>query len=937
MKSIKGLLLCLISLVLLFIPLSSAANAAEDSVYLYPCSVINEGGDSNTGFSADSPVLTFNHAKELLNNNGTIYLVGGFAAYLLENQSWDLGDKSSAKVSTLSSYTEYDMPAGITLGNMGEEWGIYSLTLSNITIQNDGIEKLGDFDSLISLQSACILNLGVNTTLENGTGHAVYISNGILNITGENIAVTGDIYISNKDSRININAELTNNINVELNTNIIPSGSIIGTVASGITDISKLVCATEGYHFELSNGNIVFLAGNAGTCQITATTDGRGVISPASVSVAQNGSQVFTITPNEGYSIKDVKVDDISVLSDLAAGEGNSKTYTFTNVTAPHTIVATFELLDKIEINLPENAERLDFGYMKARSDVVPEAKTAMVKNIGTNTVKLDAIILSGAENSRFTVIPSWETGAELAAGDSAIFTVQPVADIQQAGIYTDTITMTTAGGASASCTTEAKVCYILDAFCGEHGTLECEFGITEINGELYITRLIEYNQDTYECAFKATMTPDKGYVFDTINTITYGFDGREFPSYYLDYIGKSKPLGVVGSFFCYSYSGTKFHATFRLGQFAITASVNGEGGTITPVDATAAEEGIVTVDGLTNQAFSITPDAGYHIKAVYLNNVAVDAADYADGTYLFSEVIADHTLIAEFELNSYTIAFNSNGGTGTMDSLTGLEYGTAGKLSANTFTREGYTFAGWATEVTGAAVYNDEAEVDIATNENNATVTLYAVWTGGPQAPAPPILTATATIIGQNAVLSFTDNEAWRNAISGISVNDTALTSDKYNTTTPGAIIIDQSVFDTAGDYAIVVSATDYSAASVTQTMQAAGSKPIYTVTPVEDAVYTIGTTDDGIKTMTVNSGHSGIKYFTVNISPVTPHSGDETAVFVHLRNGAQLALNASRVDFDLVQAATAGFNVLPSDVVKSYLVDELSNAVDFNPTILQ
>lgn len=110
-----------------------------------------------------------------------------------------------------------------------------------------------------------------------------------------------------------------------------------------------------------------------------------------------------------------------------------------------------------------------------------------------------------------------------------------------------------------------------------------------------------------------------------------------------------------------------------------------------------------------------------------------------------------------------------------------------------------------------------------------------------------------------------------------------------------------------------------------------------LYTVTPVEDAAYSIDATAGGIKTMTANSGTAGLKYFTVNITPVISHSGKETALFTHLRNEAQLTLSATRADFDQVTTATAGFNVLAGDVIKAYLVDELTNDIDFNPTILQ
>jgi PKD repeat protein len=118
---------------------------------------------------------------------------------------------------------------------------------------------------------------------------------------------------------------------------------------------------------------------------------------------------------------------------------------------------------------------------------------------------------------------------------------------------------------------------------------------------------------------------------------------------------------------------------------------------------------------------------------------------------------------------------------------------------------------------------------------------------------------------------------------------------------------------------------------------ISSAPGNPVYTVIPVTDTTYTIGETLAGIKTMTVNTGVSGFNYFTVNIEPVVAHSGDETVVFTHLRNGSQLQINSTRADFDQVDTAQAGFNVKAGDVIKVYIVDELTNAEDHNPVILQ
>ena len=68
---------------------------------------------------------------------------------------------------------------------------------------------------------------------------------------------------------------------------------------------------------------------------ITATAGANGTITPSgSVAVNYGSNQTFTITPNTGYSITDVLVDGVSV--------GAVTTYTFSNVTANHTISASF-------------------------------------------------------------------------------------------------------------------------------------------------------------------------------------------------------------------------------------------------------------------------------------------------------------------------------------------------------------------------------------------------------------------------------------------------------------------------------------------------------------------------------------------------------------------------------------------------------------------
>lgn len=112
---------------------------------------------------------------------------------------------------------------------------------------------------------------------------------------------------------------------------------------------------------------------------------------------------------------------------------------------------------------------------------------------------------------------------------------------------------------------------------------------------------------------------------------------------------------------------------------------------------------------------------------------------------------------------------------------------------------------------------------------------------------------------------------------------------------------------------------------------------KPQYDLVPATDPIYTIGTTEDGIKKMTINDAQTGLKYFTVSVEPVRAHEGTETLVFTHLRDNVQLGLNAVVADFDTVNTAKAGFNVKVGDVVKVYIVDQLTNDTNFNPIVFQ
>jgi len=96
-----------------------------------------------------------------------------------------------------------------------------------------------------------------------------------------------------------------------------------------------------------------------------------------------------------------------------------------------------------------------------------------------------------------------------------------------------------------------------------------------------------------------------------------------------------------------------------------ITASA-GTGGSISP-------SGDVTVVHGDDQAFTITPDTGYHVDDVLVDGASVGAVS----SYTFYYVDADHTIAASFALNTYTIT--ASAGTGGSISPSGDVIATHG------------------------------------------------------------------------------------------------------------------------------------------------------------------------------------------------------------------------------------------------------------------
>lgn len=144
------------------------------------------------------------------------------------------------------------------------------------------------------------------------------------------------------------------------------------------------------------------------------------------------------------------------------------------------------------------------------------------------------------------------------------------------------------------------------------------------------------------------------------------------------------------------------------------TVSYNANGGSGAPSNQTKYRDKTLTLS-------STKPTrTGYTFLGWSTSSTATSASYSAGGSYTSNSAV---TLYAVWKLNSWTVSYNANGGSGAPSNQT-KNHGTDLTLSSTIPTRAGYIFKGWATSSTGSVAYAAGAKYT-----SNAAVTLYAVW----------------------------------------------------------------------------------------------------------------------------------------------------------------------------------------------------------------
>lgn len=391
---------------------------------------------------------------------------------------------------------------------------------------------------------------------------------------------------------------------------------------------------------------------------ITSSVVGSGgKILPAGASSVTSGSdKSYSITPiSAQYYIADVVVDGSSV--------GPVASYTFTNVSRPHTIQASFT--DK-KSNLitsavngiggiinPMGAQKVDLGADKSFV-IRPNTNYCVVD------VLVDGVSVGPVSNYNFTQVTKPHTitakfspitnniyssvngyGGQISpSGTQPIncmanknYTVTPIDGFHIADVLVDGVSV---GPVSSYTFSSVSQPHTISATFSNDPNNTVTSSIIGIGGtvEPLGPQLVRVGADQ-----SFTILPERGYrIADVL------VDGTS--------------VGTVSSYLFTNI--TKPHtitAKFSHGINSITSSVVGLGGTITPT-------GLKLVNYGTDQNYTITPSSSS--PGNYISDVVVDGASVGPiNSYTFNNVTQSHTISASFSSSTSNIITSSVIGIG--------------------------------------------------------------------------------------------------------------------------------------------------------------------------------------------------------------------------------------------------------------------------------
>ena len=384
---------------------------------------------------------------------------------------------------------------------------------------------------------------------------------------------------------------------------------------------------------------ITATAGEGGTITAESLTEGK-------VDVTEGESATFTITPNSGYEIADVKVDGNSV--------GKKTSYTFSDVDKAHKIEATFAFANYTAEN--------PFKFPETKgvtSTLEAEHATELINSNDSDSDPNWPLTITSegwASNGKFLNCMAYKDYAKYA------YTANVPGIYKVTGTYRAGALNKLAFSEEGSKIEAAQV----DCPSTKEGnnltvkTFELNIEVkTAGAGTLVLTapdtnkapQLDKLDIQLIRTASEADLTDLKATIAEAEEIL----NEEDKDKYSATALVELQEMVNAGKAFTENTSQAEVDAKKAeikakiadiQTQFTITATA-GEGGKIAPETTTTVYKG-------TSKVFTITPDKGYHIESITVDgeNVETIATEYA-----FEGIVANHTIAVTFAKDELTIA----------------------------------------------------------------------------------------------------------------------------------------------------------------------------------------------------------------------------------------------------------------------------------------
>ena len=192
----------------------------------------------------------------------------------------------------------------------------------------------------------------------------------------------------------------------------------------------------------------------------------------------------------------------------------------------------------------------------------------------------------------------------------------------------------------------------------------------------------------------------------------------------------------------------------FKTNKYTVTFDKNNGTGAMADQTFTYGVKQALTKNAFTRTGYTF---AGWNTQA---NGKGTAYTDQQEVTSLSAADGATVKLYAQWTAISYTVTYDGNGSTGGSTASSSHTYDTAKALTANGFTKTGYTFKGWNTKADGSGTsYADKASVKNLSSTNEATVTLYAQWTANKYTIVFSSNGGTGTMVNQEMTYDKAEN----------------------------------------------------------------------------------------------------------------------------------------------------------------------------------